>query len=166
MSYTTVGNDVNHLWQGEITRKISTFSSKKLFAVLLKGDSNLYTIDIKRLPKNRPRFVSPFTRELKFNESTRSIGLLAEGWRKLDLRKCNICSSSSDSKIFKVLIPIRKKGAKSMSATSTIKKERFQCSNACLRKIWIKKLNQAKTGSFDEPLVPATPRLITHFDCD
>ena len=117
MSYTTASQDDNLLWQGEITRRISTFSSKKLYAVLNRGDCNLYTIDLKLLPKKRPRYLSPFTRELKFDESTKSMGLLAEGWRKLDLRKCNICTSTSDSKIFKILIPIRKKGTKAKAVS-------------------------------------------------
>ena len=162
MSYISQAPEDNTLWQGEITHKVSTFSSKKLFAVLLKGDSHLYMIDAKLLPKKRPTYVSPFTRELRFNESTKSMGILAQGWRKLDLRRLHICTSTRDSKIFKILIPSSKKGT---AGASSIIKERYWCKTSCLRKIWIKKLNQAKSGLVCEPIVPLKPKLIS-FDSD
>ena len=132
--------------------------------MLLKGDTNLYTIDTKLLPKTRPRHPSPFTGELKFNESTRSTGQLAEGWRKLDLRKLHFCTSESDSKIFKILIQLpAKKGA---TAPPTIKEVRYKCRSSCLRKIWIKKLKLARYGNIDDPVVPCKPRVTTHYDSD
>ena len=84
--------------------RLSLFSSKKLFAVLIKGDNNLYTIESKLLPKKRPHFVSPFTQDLNFNESTRGKGEVAPGWRQLDLRMCVIKESTRDKKKFKIVI--------------------------------------------------------------
>ena len=81
MSYCSQLTKVHCLWQGELTMKLSLFSSKKLFAVLIKGDNNLYTIESKLLPKKRPHFVSPFTQDINFNESTKAIGEVAPGWR-------------------------------------------------------------------------------------
>ena len=110
MSYSSQRNQVGTLFEGEISRRLSTFSSKKLFAVLLKDDYNLYTIEAKRLPKNRPSFVSPFTQDLTFDESTKSIGRVAYGWRQLDLRKCAISPASKDGKNFIIAIPPPKNG--------------------------------------------------------
>ena len=105
MSYTSMRDRVGTLFEGEIQRKTGTLSSQKLFAVLIQDDYNFYFTDVKNIPKNRPEFISPFTQELNFDQSVRSIGALAANWVAIDLRKCEIIPSKKESKIFKIEIP-------------------------------------------------------------
>ena len=104
MSYTSMRDQVGTLFEGEMSRKTGTLSSQKVFAVLIKDDCNFYFTDLKNLPKVRPEFVSPFTQELNFDQSTRSIGTVAKGWESLDLKSCEIRQSEGDSKTFKIQI--------------------------------------------------------------
>jgi hypothetical protein len=104
----------------------------------------LYTIDVKKLPKDRPGFINPFETDLKFNDSIQTIGAVAKDWEVYDLRKCEVSAASSDQKVFKILVPPTENGTKKTKK----KEERFRCNDMCSRNIWIRKMLVAKTGNF------------------
>ena len=74
----------------------------------------------------------------------KSIGAVADGWDKIDLRKCEVLQSEGDAKVFKIMVPNpnREPGAKQKD-----KEERFKTSDMCSRNIWFRKLMLAKLGS-------------------
>ena len=100
-------------------------------------DPSFYVIDQKLVPRvdgQIPDRINPYLEE----DETK----LRQGWTKFELQQCNILASSGDKKCFKLMVSREeeKKGEK---------EQRFLAPNVCGRSCWLKKLLQAKNGSFE-----------------
>ena len=68
---------------------------------------------------------------------------LRPGWKRIDLKVCQVEPSQGDKKVLKIYVP------KQNSSRPGLEEKRFTAGSVCSRNVWIKKLLQAKNLSFE-----------------